>query len=103
MYDAFGENVVIKILGKNPNMQGCDLLVDNPEAVRYMNEVEQDEHYAIRLLPKKTRFDADTMIFGDTVALISYDDEKTIVRIENANIANAFRAWFEVMWNVSKP
>lgn len=101
-YEAFGGNISTMILGEEPYMQGRDLLVDGPAAKQWMKEVPQHEKYVIRLLPKNVHFDADTMIFGDTVALISYDDEKTIVRIENANIANAFRAWFELMWNVSK-
>lgn len=101
-YDAFGGNIATMILGSDPQMQGRDLLVNGPAAKQWIKEVPPHEGYAIRMLPKNVHFDADTMIFGDTVALISYDDEKTIVRIENANIANAFRAWFELMWNVSK-
>jgi hypothetical protein len=103
MYTAFGENIVTMVLGKHPQMHGRDLLVDGPGAKRYMKEIPQDEYYNIRILPKTITFEADTMIFGDTVALIAYDDERTIVRIENANIANAFRAWFELMWTISKP
>lgn len=103
MYEAFGGNIVTMVLGKHPQMHGRDLLADGPASKRYMKEIPQDEQYRIRILPKEAKFETDTMIFGDMIALISYDDEKTIVRIENANIANAFRTWFDLMWNVSKP
>jgi hypothetical protein len=43
------------------------------------------------------------MIVGDIVSLFAYDDQQTIVRIENKNIADAFRAWFEILWNTSSP
>ncbi|MDD5056039.1 MAG: helix-turn-helix domain-containing protein [Candidatus Peribacteraceae bacterium] len=98
MYEAFGENIVTKLFGKNERLQGRDLLVDNDGAKRYTGEVMQDEEYQIRLLPKNITFGTDTIVYEDTVAMFSYDSERTIVRIENQNIANAFRSWFEVMW-----
>ncbi|MFH0770307.1 MAG: helix-turn-helix domain-containing protein [Candidatus Peregrinibacteria bacterium] len=101
MYKAFGENIVTKLFGKKARLRGRDLLVNNAGAKRYLKEVIQDEEYETRLLPKGMAFETDIMIFADTVCLFSYDSERTIVRIENQNIANAFRAWFEVLWGNS--
>ncbi|PIR54523.1 hypothetical protein COU75_00385 [Candidatus Peregrinibacteria bacterium CG10_big_fil_rev_8_21_14_0_10_42_8] len=101
MYQSFGENIVTKIYGKNVKLRGRDLLIDNAGAQNFLKEVQQHAGYHIRLLPKNTQFATDTIVFGDTIALFSYDDEKSIVRIENQNLADTFRSWFEVMWNQS--
>lgn len=103
MYEAFGGNIVTMLLGNQKPLRGRDLIVQSPATKRYLKEVPPHENYLVRLLPKGTSFDSDTMIIGDTVALFAYDDEKTIVRIENANVAAAFRAWFEILWRASSP
>lgn len=102
MYEAFGKNVVASIIGKNAELHGRDLLVANDGARRYIDEIEAGEGYVIRLLPASMDFQCDTLIAGDTVALFAYDDEKTIVRIENANIAQGMRTWHEALWSLSK-
>ncbi|MBT4119931.1 MAG: hypothetical protein HOG89_00675 [Candidatus Peribacter sp.] len=102
MYKAFGENIVTKLYGKNVKLKGRDLLVDNAGGRSFMKEVQQHPGYEIRLLPQSTILETDTMVFGDTIALFSYDDEQSIVRIENRNLANTFRSWFEMMWNLSE-
>ena len=102
MFKAFGKNCVhdLSTLGK---LKGRDMLVDSEATKRYINEVEQDDEYEIRILPKGIVFHTDTMVYGDTMALYAYDEQKTIVRIENKNIADAFRAWFEAMWPLGRP
>lgn len=101
MYDAFSGNIVTQILGKKPNMRGRDLLVNNASAKRYIKEIPPDDDYAIRLLPPKIYFETDTMVFGDTLVMLAYDEEQTIIRIENQNMADAFHAWFEILWATS--
>ena len=102
MYDAFGGNIVTMILGKQP-LRGRDLLVPSPATTRYLKEVPPSEDYTVRLLPPSTQFASDTMIVGDIVSLFAYDDQQTIIRIENKNITDAFRAWFEILWLASSP
>ncbi len=101
MYKAFGGNIVTKIFGKDVQLKGRDLLVDNAGARSFVKEVSQNEEYTIRLLPNNIQFHSDTIVFGDTVALFSYDDENTIVRIENSNLANTYRSWFDALWELS--
>ncbi|NOS66979.1 MAG: hypothetical protein HOO67_01265 [Candidatus Peribacteraceae bacterium] len=103
MYEAFGGNVVTQVYGKYAELHGRDLLVDSPSAKQYMKELKQGDAYQIRLLPKSVTFGTDTIVTSDTVALFAYDLDRTIVRIENANIAASFRAWFEVLWARSSP
>lgn len=98
-YKTFGGNIVTMLFGEGAVIRGRDLLVDNEGAKRYLSEVPQHERYHVRLLPRGITFETDTVVFGDTIALFAFDDEKTIVRIENQHLADTFRAWFEVMWN----
>jgi predicted transcriptional regulator len=100
MYEAFGKNIVTDILGKQP-LRGRDLLIDGPATKKYLKEVPPDEGYQVKILPKTSPFTSDMMIVGDTVVLFAYDDQQTIVRIENAAITDTFRAWFEILWAAS--
>ncbi|HLD07764.1 MAG TPA: helix-turn-helix domain-containing protein [Candidatus Peribacterales bacterium] len=101
-YDSFGGNIVTRLFGDEVKLRGRDLHVDNDGSKRYIAEVKQHEEYEIRLLPRSVIFNTDTIVFGDSVALFAFDDEKTIVRIENKNLADAFRAWFEMLWGISR-
>lgn len=103
MYKAFGGNVVKQVLGNHAELRGRDLLVDTPAVQRYADDIEVSDEYQIRVLPKSVSFLTDNIVTNDAVALFAYDLDQTIVRIENANIAAAFRAWFEVLWIQSCP
>ena len=100
--DSFGENIVTLLLGKDAKLRGRDLIVQNDATKRYLRDVPTNDEYTVRLLPKGVAFDADAMAYGDNVTLFAFDEERTIIRIENRKIADAFRSWFEVMWSVSK-
>jgi len=100
-YKTFGGNIVTILFGEDAIIRGRDLLVDNEGSRKYLKEVPMHEGYDVRLLPKGISFDTDTVVFGNTVALFAFDDEKTIVRIENKHLADTFRAWFEVMWGAA--
>jgi len=100
---TFGDNVVTMLFGKDAQLKGRDLIVDNEGARRYIKDIPPNDGYLIRLLPKGITFQTDTIVYGDTMTLFAFDDERTIIRIENRKIADAFRAWFEILWNTSKP
>ncbi len=100
--DAFGKNIVTMLFGKTATLNGRDLLVQNEGAKVFLKDIQPSDSYSARLLPKGISFDTDTMVYGDTVTIFSFDDERTIIRIENKNIADSFRAWFEMMWMQSQ-
>jgi sugar-specific transcriptional regulator TrmB len=102
MYDTFGRNIVVDMFGDDVRLQGRDLFVDNEAGRRFANEVTQTEGYEIRLLPKGISSYSEMIILGDTVSFFAYDEDRTIVRIENKNIADACRSWFDVIWENSK-
>ncbi len=97
MFNAFGQNVVPLLFGK-ARLRGRELFVDNAGARRYIKEIPQDDEYEIRLLPTEMQFISEMVIFADTVALFAYDDELTIVKVENQNFADMFQKIFECLW-----
>ena len=102
MYDTFGRNIVVDMFGEDVRLQGRDLFVDNEAGRRFAREVKQYEGYEIRLLPSGVRSYSEMIIFGDQVSLFAYDDDRTIVCIENKNIADACHSWFDMIWENSK-
>ncbi len=103
LFKTFGGNIVTMLFGKSVKLRGRDLLVQSSTAMQYICEVPPSDDYQMRLLPKSAQFDLDTMLFEDTLAFFAHDDEQTIIRMENKNIADAFRAWFEILWLASSP
>lgn len=101
IYAAFDTTIHEALFGTSVTLHGREFVVDNAAGRSYLKE-QTSETLQSRLLPKHISFDGDVLIFSDTIALFAYDHEKTVVRIENQNLANHLRAWFEVMWNVSK-
>lgn len=102
MFKTFGQNVITMLFGDELQLRGRELFVDNAAAKRYLKEIPLDEGYDIHLLPKHIEFHSEFVIAGDTVALFAYDDDLTIIRIENRNIAQAFQSWFDYLWSVSR-
>jgi predicted DNA-binding transcriptional regulator len=100
---AFGRESFKTLLGKRTELKGRDLLVDGPAAKRYVQDIRQHEGYEIRLFPTGIEFPGDTIVSGDTVAFLTYDREGTIIRLEHRSIAQAMRAWFDLLWQLGRP
>lgn len=100
-FDILGGNIVTLLFGNDVELRGRDLLVNNEGADRYLSETPFNKDYQARILPDAIQFDTDTIIYGNTVVLFAFDEEKTIIRIENKKIADTLRSWFEVLWNMS--
>ena len=70
-------------------------------AERYISEYSGVKSYHLRKLPKSMKFNVDALVYGNMVTIFSYDEELTSIRIENSNIAAAFRMWFNALWEFS--
>lgn len=99
--DMFNDNIVTMLFGKGAQLKGRDLIVRNEGAIQYCKDVPENKNYTLRILPEGTTFETDTIVYGDSVTMFAFDDEKTIIRIENKKMADSFRAWFNLMWNIS--
>ena len=102
-HEFFDMNIVTSVFGSKPQLKGRDLLVDSAQAQEYLKDVPSGADYQVRILPKYIAPKSDMMIAGDTIALLAYDRDITTVRIENQNLADSFRMWFEGLWNLSRP
>lgn len=101
IYDAFGETVVASLFSKSTELRGRELIVDNAAGRKYFKEQTTPTLHT-RFLPKHIQIEGDSLIFSDTIALFAYDEENTVIRIENENLANHFRGWFEMLWSMTK-
>jgi sugar-specific transcriptional regulator TrmB len=57
----------------------------------------------VRYLPKEYNSHTATNIYGDKVAIILWTENPFAVLINQKEIAESFRKYFELMWNVAKP
>ena len=100
-WEVFGGNIVTKLFGKNVKLRGKDLLVNNDMANAYIDDMKKMDGYEIRILPKGVDFSSDIIVFEDSIALFTFADEPTVVNIENVQLADSFRAWHKMMWEMS--
>jgi predicted transcriptional regulator len=100
-HDFLGENIVTSVFGTQANLKGRDLLVESPQITTYLKQVKPSSDYQVRILPKEIAPKSDFIIADNTIALLAYDRYITTVRIENKNIADSFRMWFEALWQLS--
>ena len=56
-----------------------------------------------RILPKGFQSDSVVNIFGNKVAIVLFKERyPSAFLIENKEVANSFRKWFELLWKASK-
>ena len=101
-WEAFGGNIVVQLFGAGAKLRGKDLLVNNEASLEYIREVPPHEEYEIRLLPKGVNFDSDVIIFENEISLFTFSDEATVIRIENPALADTFRTWHTMLWEMSE-
>lgn len=59
-----------------------------------------------KFLPKKYSNNSAIEIFGDRVVIFSniknrqIDESATLTAIKNKNVADAFRTWFQMIWDL---
>lgn len=98
---AFGTTITDYFFGVSARkLKGRELVARNETGKRYVAE-RRTPNVLKQLLPAQMAFQGNIFIFGDTVALFSYDEDKTVVRVENPSIAGMLRAWYEVLWIAS--
>jgi predicted DNA-binding transcriptional regulator len=97
MYKMFGGPIARKLFGSDVILRGCDLLVDNPAGRTFLKDHPRTARYEARLLPPGMTFATDVLVYGDTVAFFTYDDDRTVVRIEHDLLAETVRQWLTWM------
>jgi predicted transcriptional regulator len=104
MYETFGMTTSEYLFhGKKIPMRGKDLVVDGPTMEKLIADHPPTEDFDYRVLPAGITFHSDAIVYGHHVILFAYDHQQTIVRIENEQIADMVRSWFDAMWKISRP
>jgi len=86
----------------SPEFSCRELIVDSEVARTYAKRVAR-QYRTLRFMPKEyAPFATDIGIFGNNAIVTSGTKEYFCVRIESKEIADAFRAMFEAMWQISR-
>ena len=56
------------------------------------------KHTFVRLLPPSFTNPVSTMICGDEVAITQYSEKPVTIHIQNQEVAQAYRKYFELLW-----
>ncbi len=72
---------------------------DAEKRVKYLNEMPYTE---ARYLPSAYNSTSSTLVCGNVVMLLFWDEPMFIVTIQNESIANAYKKYFEILWEEAK-
>jgi len=72
---------------------------DAKERIEWLNKKAYTES---RYLPKEYDSPVTTCICGDEVVLILYQENPLVIQIKNADIAKAYKRYFDLFWGLAK-
>ena len=72
---------------------------DAKERVKWLNKKEGTES---RCLPQESDSPVSTTICGDEVVMTLYTKSPLTIQIKNAEIAKAYKQYFDVLWGLAK-
>lgn len=76
-------------------------LIFNVDDIKRAKKLSKIPFTDIRIMPKKYEGGTAINIFGDTVAILTWSDPMAII-IKDIVIAENFRIYFKLLWNVSR-
>lgn len=74
-------------------------LAQDGEKARYNKQYEGNFLQEVRILPEGTTLKTDTIVTPNRVIIIQFDDPITTFVIENKNLIQTHKEYFEIMWN----
>lgn len=88
---------------KKKRIESRELIVSTENSLKYKKSVIAKSH-KVKILSKSFKHKTDILIFGDSVAFISYGERSTVSAfvIENKAIVQAQRETFDELWRMSK-
>ena len=72
------------------------------DSIKRAREIKKIRLTEVRILPKEYMTPTHISIVGDKVGIILWSEEPLGILIENKEIANSFRAYFELLWKIAK-
>lgn len=81
-------------------LQVKEFVVDCKKGREYAR-IAVSKNHKIKILPKRAKFDSDTILTEDKIYMVSYGEkEVSAVEIWNESLARTQRVMFEELWNV---
>jgi len=73
---------------------------DAKERIKYLNSLN---HTEARVLPG-VKYDSFTTTFvcGDKVIMVFWEEEPMVLEIEDGNLAESYRQYFNIIWKKAK-
>ena len=101
--EIFARTVQKLVYASSPDFRTKEIIDDSATSRAYAATAE-GPYRKVRIMPKEfSPFATDIGIFGNTTLITSGKKEFFTVKIESEEIANAFRAMFAAMWQISSP
>jgi sugar-specific transcriptional regulator TrmB len=97
-YASFFDKILGRISKKNINAR---LLFDE-RSVKQIESCNKFPDLLTKTMHPKYMSPAETNVYGDTVAIILWTKTPQAFVIKNKEIADSFRQYFEVMWDIAK-
>ncbi len=76
------------------------ITTNNPHVFTFSKKIAATTEY--RFLDQKQFNPANTVVYGNKVAIVSWGDPITTILIQNRDIAETYRGHFEYLWSISK-
>lgn len=84
------------------NIRVRELLVKTNQSINFIKHYTTNRQQ-VRWLPAGVRLATDTLIFGNKLALISYQPNIHAVVIEGSSLVETQKQLFELLWQLGKP
>jgi len=65
--------------------------------------VKEQKLVEVRFLPKKYEFPATTIIYGNNIAIIVWNEDPIVFVLESKKAVKSFLSYFEILWKIDKP
>ncbi len=74
-------------------------IIFSENSKKFIDDYKKIPNTSIKTIPKEYMTPAEVNIFGDKTAIIVHGNKPSAFVIENENVADSFRKYFEVFWN----
>jgi len=76
--------------------------IHEKELIKKRGDIISSKNTTMRFLPEKYSYLATTMIYGDMVGIVVCSEPFLAIRIKSKEVAETYKNYFEIIWEVSK-
>jgi sugar-specific transcriptional regulator TrmB len=83
---------------KKEKIRAREILMSDPESIAFAKE-HASENHILKLIEGDYKLPTDNIIYGDSVAIITYKETPMAVVIKSRDVSTTHRSMFEMLWN----